>query len=56
MATDAFGRLRILVTFTLFEYYPSAATSLTNNDVDIWVNDVVSTLLLDIIVVPMLLN
>lgn len=43
MATDAFGRLRISDTFTLFEYYPSAATSLTNNDVDIWVNDVVST-------------
>lgn len=43
MATDAFGRLRISDTYTLFEYYPSAATSLTNNDVDIWVNDVVST-------------
>ena len=43
MATDAFGRLRISDTYTLFEYYPSAATSQTNNDVDIWVNDVNAT-------------
>ena len=39
MATDAFGRLRISDVYTLFEYYPSANTSNTNNDIDIWVND-----------------
>lgn len=38
MALDAFGRLRISDCFTTFNYYPSAMTSNTNLDVDVWVS------------------
>ena len=37
MALDAFGRLRTSDCFTTFNYYPSAMTSNTTLDVDVWV-------------------
>jgi hypothetical protein len=37
MALDAFGRLRTSDCFTTFNYYPSAMTSNTTLDIDVWV-------------------
>jgi len=38
MALDAFGRLRTSDCFTTFNYYPSAMSSNTTLDIDIWVS------------------
>ena len=38
MALDAFGRLRTSDCFTTFNYYPSAMTSNTTLDIDVWVS------------------
>lgn len=45
MATDAFGRLRTSDVFTIFEYYPSAVSSVANSslDEDIWVTEQTGT-------------
>lgn len=38
MATDAFGRLRTALPYTTFEYYPTALTTNSTYDKDVWVN------------------
>lgn len=38
MALDAFGRLRTSDCFTTFNYYPSAMTTNTTLDIDVWVS------------------
>jgi len=38
MALDEFGRLRTSNCFTTFNYYPSAMSSNTTLDIDVWVS------------------
>jgi len=38
MALDEFGKLRTSDCFTTFNYYPSAMSSNTTLDIDVWVS------------------